>query len=538
MTEFNRPDNVIHGGDKLAFVVPGEVKTSPLGMQAASVITAQRLKKQAVKKALETAKEDQLGLHDKVEQAMRHMRRALVDSKQTDDRVIALVIKDYAEKPKPMMWTTHVQSQHQQKFLDAYKKLTTEQKALMGRIAGLGEKEREAQRKEILKKFDREVGLKAGWSLVEITDELRKIGLTCDTVPNGNSNRRYDFVGVSRDGLNIETYLRIYTGTEKYKPSSPDGSVMRARGSRLKGEGGTKVDNERKQYVRDGNGVATRRFVTRAISFYHLANMFGVRFDGTVWLDDSTLDGQEPRAKQHTLRSQSSQFDVESGARVQPANETGGYGSEPMPGPPGSVHGRSGLPPRDLDSDMTPNERASMQVRDGSGDRQQMLSASAVGRDSGKVIRGNKGERFDLGPETVAMVEIDLSVLLKKEIAVLNQHSFSSHEYKVAYDRYESATDHTVKRKALDELKEYVYSAQKNREVVMDRIPNDALTRVQISGTKKWIAVGGPPPLEPKKWHTWGDAKSALEKFVKNTENLVKLQARAAPKMADRNSRT
>jgi hypothetical protein len=82
-----------------------------------------------------------------------------------------------------------------------------------------------------------------------------------------------------------------------------------------------------------------------------------------------------------------------------------------------------------------------------------------------------------------------------------------------------------------------VYSAQKNREVVMDRIPNSAITRVQISGTKKWVAVGG-PPLPPKTWVPWDQAAPKLEKFVHNVDNLTKLRDRAEPKMKERGSRT
>jgi hypothetical protein len=506
-----RPPNVVYGGDKLAFSFRRVHVTSTEGKKVSQVIEAIRLSKRRLKADLEKKKEDALVPYDLILQAFRH---AGIDVKRPASS------RQEIEARRELL-ETKLKGPQRQKLDKVNEKLVDE-------CLASSEDQMSKKRKEILRAFDSDIGKWAGWSLVQLCAQLKKLGYTI--TPEANDSVRDGHHSVE---LKDDLICTIYKGKEMYRAAAGEPATVKRKV-------GTHAD-PRKQYVEDHHGVMTRRYVTRAISFYHLAGMFGVKFESGAWVIDNSLTGQTPRAKEHSLDSQSSVFNVRERATVKPGSDRDlGVGPDELKLPSGHT-GRSEHFDGDTSREMTPDERASMQVRDGSGERQQMLSAAAVqSAPEGfepKIIRGNKGERFDLGPETVGVVEIDLSVILREEIVALNQHSFASHEYKVAYDRYNSATDSTVKRKALDELSEYVYSAQKNREVVMDRIPNSAITRIQMTGTKKWEVVGG-APLALKTWVEWSKAAPKLKEFVRNVEKMTKLRDRAEPKMKERGSRT
>lgn len=71
---------------------------------------------------------------------------------------------------------------------------------------------------------------------------------------------------------------------------------------------------------------------------------------------------------------------------------------------------------------------------------------------------------------------------------------------KIAYDRYVSATDPTVKRRAKDDLDEYIYSGRKNREVTMDEVPNGTVTKIRLTNKAAlWNGSG----LPHDKWVDW-----------------------------------
>ncbi|GAB2486937.1 hypothetical protein [Jatrophihabitans fulvus] len=554
-----RPPNVIHGGDKLAFVIPGAVKQTPLGLKAAGTITLLRDSKRAVKKRLEDDKEAKLTKHDHIEKAIRHAKRLLVANGKTKDPLAAEVLKAYLTS-KDQTWKDHVAPTDHRKFLELFTKLTAEERKILDGLSVTEDKVREEERKKILREFDAQVGKTAGWNLDEVAASLRKLGLNCDGTLDARADARYEFVG-DVDG-ETRTVVRVYTGAMKYKPSDEDPErLLRTRGSRIQPttEGEAKRDDPRKQYVKDHHGTPTRRYVTRAINFYHLASMFGFKFEKEVWTSGHK-EGQFPRATTRTLKEMQGTFRTGNAAVTDPSKWASTYGESTETHVPGMKSGeerKSGAmysgpnatnvvsTANDPSRELSLDEQASMQVRDGSGERQQMLSATAAQEGtSGKeraVIRGNKGERFDIGPETVAVVEIDLRELLKKELAVLNQHSVDSQQYKIAFDRWVAVKEDNkvpteIKRQAFDELAEYVYSARKNREVVVSEIPNSALTRIQISGTKKWGEVG--PPLAPKQWHKWADAEQALREFIQDLKRLNAMRDRAVPKMAERESRT
>jgi hypothetical protein len=104
------------------------------------------------------------------------------------------------------------------------------------------------------------------------------------------------------------------------------------------------------------------------------------------------------------------------------------------------LHIRKVAGTRKKTDDMQPNEKASMQVRNGSGLVQPFLSAASVQSDS-KRIRANKGERFDTGAENQATLEIDMSLLDRAGVMIINQHAEESNVFKIAYDRYTDTGD-------------------------------------------------------------------------------------------------
>jgi hypothetical protein len=218
---------------------------------------------------------------------------------------------------------------------------------------------------------------------------------------------------------------------------------------------------------------------------------------------------------------------------------------------------------------MGMNERASMQVRNGSGLLQPFLSTASAQVDPQrpKVIRANKGERFDTGAENQGIVKVDLAMAKKLGIKIVNQHDDESHQHKIAWDRvYDpkdieelcnrvalaekyplfakevapteqelrvfSETDrahilkknHTEvlntlydKRRAPEELDEYIYSARKNREVLMDKIPLSCVTEIFISPDEgKWAGLS--KDLKGK-WIPFPKVEGELKKFLRGSEN-------------------
>lgn len=240
----------------------------------------------------------------------------------------------------------------------------------------------------------------------------------------------------------------------------------------------------RKEFVLDSNGVMTHRYVTRAFLVYNLATMFGLRLippgsepfphqdDAEVFPHllpkaanricrstmrvadpeieaDGTLAAQVPRYTSDAFGGHADVFDIRYAAAYEPDGllnpdftpyrTRGSMGSEFLE--------RTGLTvvtgfcaDRARSDPMKRNERASMQVRNGSGPVQPYLSTAALMEDY-KVIRANKGERFDEGAENQGTVLIDLAIAKLMGVEIINQHAVESDRFKIAYHRYYDAGD-------------------------------------------------------------------------------------------------
>jgi hypothetical protein len=463
--------------------------------------------------------------------------------------------------------------------------------------------------KDVLKEYHQAVQQDAGWRWAELKSRITAVNGVASvdeaTTPSGG-------MAFVRNAQGVVLYTILFEESRfNLRPDMPGGNVYTKIGS--------PADSPRKTYVRDSNGVMTRRHVTRAVLVYNLATMFGLSItppDGKVRdedkelpehlrrrQDDVTADPkveplkegekavaeQRPRYRDLSFGSHATMFDLRRAAGYEPGGllnpdftpyrvsgtvgravgEKTGFGFVV-----GYNANRSGSDP------MMGGERASMQVRNGSGGGQTYLSTASAVFLADKVIRANKGERFDTGAENQATVVLDLSIAKEMGVDIVNQHSEDSHRFKIAYDRLVEEDDlkglqrqvvyrlmalqkdlgriggliaslgiqkltadaakdlplvqfaaafakrglrpsdigidmkdyqyllgrwdiveqimalvdtksidrrRLIKRSAEEELDEYIYSARKNREVLMSRIPIECVI---------WIRLNP----EPKKW--------------------------------------
>lgn len=424
-------------------------------------------------------------------------------------------------------------------------------------------------KKKILHDWDDQVGNFAGWNWSVMSKRFEVAGF--EIVDKGG---RRELMAMGDEGpLSVCT---VTFGSERYAEKKEEPGVLVQRGyEKLAIE-----LRRRKEYVLDANLVPTRRFLTRAIGYHHMATMLGLKFDKNSQLfvvneDPEKIMGQVPRGTGETFAGNAWYFDLKNAAVIDYEQWKALVGTDPIESdgvtityakPTGDgiydvkilASGPEGLKHTTItgfklntsaarDSAMDLNERVSMQLRNGSGPDQTMLSAASIQRpapgredDPAKVIRGNKGERFDESPETVAVIEIDLALAQKQGVKFVNVHSSDSHKYKIAYDRYvqldigkhmkEQGITHfrtdDVKRTALEELDEYIYSARKNREITLTSIPNSIIHKINFKPSIAWF---GPdfPFQAPEAWIDWDQAESALKKFF----NTAKLNE--AKKVAD-----
>ena len=425
-------------------------------------------------------------------------------------------------------------------------------------------------KKKILHDWDDQVGNLAGWNWSVMQARFQDAGFK--VVEKGS--RRELWASGDKEPVAICT---VTFGSDRYTPKEDEDGVLVQRGyEKLAIE-----LRRRKEYVLDANLVPTRRFLTRAIGYHHMATMLGLKFDKdkevfVVNDDPHKVLGQVPRGDGEKFAGNEWYFNLKNAAvidyrewlnlianytidetevTITSAKETAPntYVLEILAsGPEGLKHTKikgfklKGDATRD--SEMSLNERVSMQLRNGSGSDQTMLSAASVQRpapgrqdDPAKVIRGNKGERFDESPETVAVLEIDLALAVKHGVKFVNVHSSDSHKYKIAYDRYKQLdigqvmkeqgitafrTD-DVKRTALEELDEYIYSARKNREITLTSIPNSIIHKINFKPSIAWF---GPdfPFKEPDTWYDWDKVEPELKDFFQPA------RLDAAKKVADK----
>jgi hypothetical protein len=551
--------NADWGGDKIAFEFtdPATPRESMAQQTARTIILEEQQRKRDIKTHLEKQKELRLKLvkHLLADEELKkhlnaHEKKAIlpnsVEGKAVAKAVHKLVL--------------------QQKISAGGKRLPKDQATLAVMIAlSANTKDRVTQiRKAVLHECDQEVGKLSGWNIEDLKEKFKKEGLT---LKDGRGGLQI-FVTIGDDEVAI---CNVPKGSARYAPKDYDsGNDAKPHRQHVKVQRGYAKDElttdatvskelrRRKEYVEDANGVPTRRFVTRAISHFHMATMLGLKYDGKrgFFTDNprETFRGQRARGNPDKFAGNAGPttgpFDLKNAAVVDPtkwigkATPTGGryilpgvkvvdvvqVGSNTynviMQG--GKDMEYAQLKGFTLKSDarhnskMTLNERVSMQLRNGSGADQTMLSATAIqmpvaGREgSEKVIRGNKGERFDKSPESLAVLELDLARAKAENIPFVNVHSADSHQYKIAYNRYielklpdsvkkdgiDALWDDPIKRDALAELDEYIYSARKNREVTIDQVPNSIIRRVNFAPAKARFPDF---PLAGQGWLDWSD---------------------------------
>jgi hypothetical protein len=120
---------------------------------------------------------------------------------------------------------------------------------------------------------------------------------------------------------------------------------------------------------------------------------------------------------------------------------------------------------RDKTDLISQSERAFLQQRDGSGGDQRMLSTT---RNMTRKIFSNHGETFT----DHAVIKIDLSKIPRAKI--VDVHLEASHQYKTSLPNIE------FNNSAGKELELYKYSAEKNREILLDEIPLAAVTQITV----------------------------------------------------------
>lgn len=491
------------GGDKIAFepaAVPEEHQAEQ--MKVKKIIDMARLAKRNQKDLIEAKKEHDLQLIKKLAKAFEDIRpKELLkpNSAEASARQLAALQRIKARKVPGVV-------------------VAPEDERLALAVASSNNSQILVLNKIVLHKFHDAVGQLSGWDFPFMKQQFEKAGFVVERGERGMS------ISIGTEDGTIALY-QVFAGADAYEDGDTPG-VIRKKGYADR----TPAVKQRKEYIEDVNGVLTNRLTTRAISYFHLATMLDIDFNqaSKEFGESDRPAGQYPRGSGRTFAANAQQFNVNSGAVTTPGNwqdryeATGGPEEMKESGATG-VNVRSRLP-LDANSSMNVNERASMQVRNGSGETQTMLSAAQVqrtlpGRED-KIIRGNKGERFDETPDNIAIVEVDLLKVKQAGVIFVNQSSEDSHEWKIAYDKYTSATDPTIKRKAKEELDEYIYSGRKNREVTMDEVPNGTITRIKLTNRATlWEGSG----LPHNKWIDFNPANLKLLKAHMSPSRLQDL---------------
>jgi hypothetical protein len=470
--------------------------------------------------------------------------------------------------------------------------------------------DRIAEHKTTLRWYHGEILNKAGWRWPQLRDKIAAVG----GVNIVESKVKTGVLAVVLSDSSVVYTILIGTSRFGLKPDK-DGVGW--------GNVYTKLGYEQyhyrtsKQFVKDANGVMTRRYVARAVTIFHIANMvkraieapsrvFDLKNDSDLpqWLQnkvddvdaDPTIkpvesDDQWPRYLGDSYSGHAEVFDLTQAAvlfdadlsKVAPPYKP--LETPSISGPVTGLHIRKVTAKRVSTDNMELNEKASMQVRNGSGPVQPFLSAASI-QTSSKMIRANKGERFDTGAENQATLELDLSLADREKVKFVNQHAEESNVFKIAYNRYTDRDDikalqrtlyrwiatqlttaqgrevlaglinvhkdtltastkveavaaelakvtdlkpeqvglptkafenmneferkavlslqeklelHqlSVKREAYLELDEYIYSARKNREVLLNRIPLVCVVRIRFNNEHdKWPHLESYPLLE------------------------------------------
>ncbi|MFN3259775.1 MAG: DUF4157 domain-containing protein [Pikeienuella sp.] len=117
---------------------------------------------------------------------------------------------------------------------------------------------------------------------------------------------------------------------------------------------------------------------------------------------------------------------------------------------------------------ITQAEREFLQQRDGSGEDQRLLS---VTRNQTRTIFSNHGTTFT----DEAVIKIDLSKIAKSKI--FDIHLEESHAGKTSLASKKYADSNAIKEK-----RKYIYSAEKNREILLEEIPLVAVVEYRIGG--------------------------------------------------------
>jgi len=365
----------------------------------------------------------------------------------------------------------------------------------------LHESKRIPELKKRLKTYHSSIEASSGWRWSQIYTTIRSRlgeGVTFDNLPTGStdaSRPNTPSLKVTVKSSRGTPLLYVHFGDSRFGSPPPTGSqqsgVSRPGGTSISTSSGSANVHykhgyfessefwdrelsarptgndavpERKQFILDDNNVYTRRFVTRAITLYHLANMVGLRIqppEGFESMDDSALSTAEPKVEQLIVNQQqlfaqlprymkgtfgphADDFDINTVAAIAGSPQSAKYDQDQIrTGRETGFKITSG--PRKTtatpSSTMDVNEMASMQVRNGSGSGQPFLSTTStqpplLPNQPPKVIRGNKGERFDEGAENQAVCKIDLAKAKALGVRIVNQHSEESHKFKTAYDRY------------------------------------------------------------------------------------------------------
>lgn len=344
-------------------------------------------------------------------------------------------------------------------------------------------------KKRILQIYHSLVLWNAGWSLRELVDELTERLGEGIAFEDGAMDWENGYVLVRCKAASHLLYT-VYVGQGRFPVIPTAGPDPASLPQHLQGADSrivyVKIGHEdadedqlvkKKHFVLDSNGVMTHRYVTRAFLVYNLATMFGLRLAPpgtepdqrdeqlsrflqsetagricrtTTRIENplvATVDGLQEQQARYTgsaFGGHAEVFDIRRAASYEPDGllnpdftpyrSRGSTGSKFMSRigytlVNGSCDARSASDP------MMRNERASMQVRNGSGPHQPYLSTAALLSEY-KIIRANKGERFDDSAENLGVVLVDLSIAKLMGAEIINQHAVESDRFKIAYDRY------------------------------------------------------------------------------------------------------
>ena len=214
--------------------------------------------------------------------------------------------------------------------------------------------------------------------------------------------------------------IRLYTilkGAARFGSPIDGGRVVVKKGTQ-------------KEYVQDARGVFVSRYVHRGCSLEQMMQLF-------------TTKVMLPRNQSDTIGTQSKKFQ---------------FGT------------------RTADGKITDQERDFLQQRDGSGANQRMLSVTHA--KPSRKVHSNHGELF--GSE--AIVKVDLSLVPKTD--TFNLHSAETHDSKTSLPQVRTDKKDPSNQKVVPadrEKESYIYSAEKNRETVLLRIPVEAVVAVRTA---------------------------------------------------------